>query len=182
MAQQRYTAVRGFTQNGNFPLYASSIHKSGDFLIWDTTNGAQIAASAGGPAAAVSAADNTFLGRANEDALKLDGTVKSRISVTKATPWVDFKVWIRHATAASAVATPLTNLFVGYEMWYESAALGWGLDISETTDLMWLLSGFDSGSKATDGLPTWPDATTAGTNLYPGCWATPILAKCALVR
>lgn len=182
MARQRYTDVRGFVQNGNAPLYASSIHKAGDFLIWDTTNAAQIAASAGGPAAAVSGADNTFLGRANEDYAKVDGTVKTRISYCKATPLTEFLVWTYHPTAASSVPAPLVNLGVAYEMWYQSAALGWAVDISETTDTMWIISGYHSGNKSTDGLPNWPDSATAGTNQYPPVWVAPLTAKCTLVR
>ena len=180
--RQRYTGVRGNVVNGAYPLYASSIHKLGDMMIWDTTNAAQIAATAGDNMAAISGNDNLFLGRATEDYATLEGTVKTRISVIRAAPWVEFMLWIYNATAGSTVPAPLTQLGVSCNVWYQSAALGWAAEIADTTDKFVTIAGYLSGKKGTDGLPNWPDSATAGTNTYPAVWAAPLLASCATVR
>lgn len=182
MARQRYYGVEGHTINATFPIVSSSTFKNGDMLIWDSTNGGQIAATAAANMAAVSANDNRFLGRANEDALDANGTVKSSVSVCLAQPLVRFMLWLYHGTATSAVATPLSQLGVEYEVRYQSAALGWAVALDATTNKFVTVVDFITGNKSTDGLTTWPGATTVGTNQYPPVWAAPILANCACVR
>lgn len=182
MAQVRYTDLRGHIVNADAPLYASSTFKEADILIWDTTNGAQIGASAAANMAAISGNDNRFLGRSNEDALDVNGTVKKRINFAKANPLLQMMLWLYHATAASAVPTPLTQLGVAYELRYNSAATGWAVALDATTNTFVIISGYVKGKKSTDGLPTWPNATTVGTNQYAPVWASPTLASCAMVR
>ena len=182
MARQRYHDCQGHTVNATFPLYSSSIHRAADMMIWDTTNGAQIGATAAANMAARSGNDNLFLGRANEPALDANGTVKSFVSVSVAQPLVQWMLWLYHGTAASAVPTPLTQLGVEYEVRYQSAALGWAVALDATTNKFVIVADFVQGDLSTDGLPTWPGATTVGTNQYAQVWAAPILASCACVR
>lgn len=182
MARQRYTQVGGHTINATFPLVSSSTHRVGDMLIWDSTNGAQIAASAAANMAAISSNDNRFLGRANEPALDANGTVKSAVSVSLAQPLARFMLWLYHGTATSAVPTPLSQLGVAYEVRYQSADLGWAVALDATTNTFVVIADYVTGDLSTDGLPTWPEATTVGTNQYAPVWAAPILASCACVR
>ena len=97
------------------------------------------------------------------------GVLNAAVDVAIPTDETWFCGKIYHTTAASAVAAPATQLGSGYDL-RNDATLGWCVAIDSTSNKRARI--VDYSQDRDTGLPTWPNATTAGTNLNPVVWYT----------
>lgn len=172
MAGQTKTfGLRGVSEIKTFPVKSSATFKQGDFLIF-TSTGLDIAAASGANVAATSQYVR-IVGRALGNALDDNGAVRTHMEVQLANPETEFELPIYHATPASAVADPVNQLGIQYELRNASGGSGyWGVDISATTNKKVQIVDYNI-----EDYPLWPDGVTIGTTQYARCWARPVAAS-----
>lgn len=158
MAAATYYGFEGPAVIRRYPVAASQTFKKGHPL---TLSSGKVAALV---AAGSAATTEKIAGFANEDALDANGVLKTDIAVILPQPGVAFEMAIYHATPASAVAAPATQLGTSYEVTHVTTNDWYGITIAATTNDKVRIVGY-----RTDTLPTWPGATTAGTVQYPVC-------------
>jgi hypothetical protein len=160
--------TRGFQRTELLPVKASGSFKKGQFLIFNSGVDRHAASDAN-----LGATGNTtrIVGMALEDSTRDDGSAKGVVEVMIAEPGTQFLLPLYHATPASAVATPASQLGRSFELRnvggnYDAIAL------DATTNTKLKIVGY-----ATEEYPTWPGritdtagSVTAGTTQYANAW------------
>lgn len=170
--------VRGIARLDRLPVASTATFKQGHFLTVNSSNELVIAVAAGSRMAATSGNENLLVGRAIEDSHDENGVRKTSASFIVAEPGTDFEVPLHHATPGSAVATPATGQLnaAGFELISVNTAGGVHcLSLDNTTNKKWQIMGYNP-----EDLPTWPNASTAGTTQYPRAWVTTLQAASLL--
>jgi hypothetical protein len=172
LALARNLDYEGLGRIKAYPVAPSSTFVAGDFLTFDSSGRLQQTVSTG----ANYGASALIVGRALENALKDDGSLKAHVSVIIAEPGTRFKMPIYHGTPASAVFN--SNLLLSAASDYELRNTSGGfpaLDISATTNKKVRIVDGESES-----YPGWPDTVGAGTQQFPNVWVEFMGSACAL--
>lgn len=162
--------VTGEVTSRAYPIAASQTFVAGDHLT----------SSSGAMAIAVAAGNNLtselIAGIALSPAISPEtGALAPYVDVAIAVPdSLIFGLNMYNATAANSVANPATQLGKSYGMRHD-ADRGWCVNNGDdTNDKVRVLDFFK------ETLPTWPNATTAGTTQYAWTYCTFLSAACFL--
>ncbi len=176
MPLARLFGARGKVEYGRMPVNSSASFKKGQYLTVNANNELVLAVAAGSRVGALSGLQNMIVGQAIEDSHDENGTVKTAASFIKAQPGCQFEMCLHHATAASAVPTPVGQLRTAYELINVNTAGGiFAVSLDNTTNTKLKIVDFNM-----EDLPTWPDSYATGTTQYARVWVEFLVAQSLL--
>ena len=169
MALLRNLDYEGIARIKSYPVAPASTFLEGDFLTFDGSGRLQQTVGTG----ANYGSGKIMVGRALENAVKDDGSLKTHVAVLVCEPGTRFKLPIYHGTPASAVFASST-LGTAYELRNTTGGFP-AVDISQTSNTkVRVVDG------TAEGYTGWPDVSGTSSTQYGEVWVEFIGTSCVL--